>query len=153
MKLESFFDYPSDDGRADSDFVLLEHWSDDQWRVLRSFTEYRRFRAGESVVSMGETDRSLHVVIEGTLEVLLGGRRPRRTTLGAGSLIGEVAFFDGLPRTADVRAVTDADLLHLTPERFEVFAAKHPDLGRELLMDLGRLLALRLRQSYQLLGA
>lgn len=154
MKLDSYFEYPTDERRNDSDdFVLLERWSDAQWQALGSFGDHRRFRAGERVVSVGEVDRSLYIILGGALEVSFGGRRQRRTTLEQGSLIGEVAFFDGLPRSADVRAVTDADLLCVSRQSFEVFAARHPDLARELLLELGRLLALRLRQAQELLGA
>jgi CRP/FNR family transcriptional regulator, cyclic AMP receptor protein len=86
--------------------------------------------------------------------VTVGGRRASRSpiTIERGSLIGEVAFFAGLPRGADGRALTDADLLRLRYEDFEVFSARHPDLARELLLELGRLLALRLRQTQELLA-
>ena len=154
MRFDGFFEYPTGGQRVESDFVLLEHWSDTQWRTLRSYTQQRRFRAGELVVGSGDNDRSLYIIVDGTLEVTVDARRTRRSPIRIqpGSLIGEVAFFDGLPRGADVRAVTDADLLRLRYEDFEVFSARHADLARDLLLELGRLLALRLRQTQELLG-
>ena len=62
------------------------------------------------VISAGEADRSLYIVVEATLEVTVGRRHPRRVAIVPGSLIGEVAFFDGRPRGTDVRAASDADL-------------------------------------------
>jgi CRP/FNR family transcriptional regulator, cyclic AMP receptor protein len=152
MTFHGFFEYPTIGLRPDTDFVLLDGWSDAQWQKLRSFTEHRRFRAGELVVGSGDSDRSLYIIVEGTLEVTVGGRHTPPIAIHAGSLIGEVAFFDGLPRGADVRAVTDADLLRLSYEDFEVFSARHDDLARELLLELGRLLALRLRRSQERFG-
>jgi CRP/FNR family transcriptional regulator, cyclic AMP receptor protein len=152
VKFGSFFDYPTADQAEPAAFVLLKRWSDAQWRTLRAFSEQRRYRAGQIVISAGDADRSLYIVVEGALEVTVGRRHPRRVTVAPGSLIGEVAFFDGQPRGADVRAATDVELLRLRPEDVEVFAAKHPSLGRDLLMELGKLLALRLRHTQELLG-
>jgi CRP-like cAMP-binding protein len=46
-----------------------------------------------------------------------------------------------------VRALTDGELRSLTPEAFEVLAAREPDLARRVLLDLGRILSLRLRAT------
>jgi len=35
----------------------------------------------------------------------------------------------------------------LSLDSFEILAAHHPDLARSMLMDLGRILSLRLRQA------
>lgn len=48
------------------------------------------------------------------------GREVRRQSCDAGSVIGEQAFLDGLPRSATIRAVTDGRLMQLTPARSEV---------------------------------
>jgi CRP-like cAMP-binding protein len=86
------------------------------------------------------------------LEVLAehGRRRTSRIALvGAGSVIGELAFFDGGPRSALVRAVTPAVLAELSPADFNALAAANPGLARRLLFDLGRILAQRLRAAQQ----
>jgi CRP-like cAMP-binding protein len=67
--------------------------------------------------------------------------------LGPGSVLGEIAFFDGKPRSASVRALTDTELLRLSADAFEVLSTRHPDVGRKILLDLGRVLALRLRHT------
>jgi CRP-like cAMP-binding protein len=69
-----------------------------------------------------------------------------------GTVIGEVAFFDGRPRSAGVRAVTECELFRLSFEAFEVLAAREPALGRAVLLDLGRILAARLRQTNAAIG-
>jgi CRP/FNR family cyclic AMP-dependent transcriptional regulator len=157
VDFSSFFNYPeSDEAARQEELTFLADCSNDQWSRLFGYTETRRVRAGDLVLRRGETERTFYIVAEGTLEVLLPaarGRKPRRmTSLGPGAVTGEVAFLDGQPRSADVRAVTDAELLGLRFEAFEVLAAREPELGRLILLDLGRILAARLRAANLLLG-
>jgi CRP/FNR family transcriptional regulator, cyclic AMP receptor protein len=149
----SFFDYPTEPPVPSVDpGYLLPDASDAQWATLLGHTRQRWFGAGDDVISAGARDRSLYLVLAGRLEVLVErGRRghQRVASLGAGSVIGELAFFDGGGRSALVRAVTAAELAELSPADFEALAAADPDLARRLLFELGRILARRLRASQQ----
>jgi CRP/FNR family transcriptional regulator, cyclic AMP receptor protein len=93
-------------------------------------------------VRAGDDDRALYLVLSGRLEALVGGS----PSIDPGSVFGELAFLDGLPRSATVRAVEDGEALRLSFDAFEVLAARHPELGRAILLDLGRIAALRLRR-------
>lgn len=152
MSFSSFFDYPdaAERERAE-DLVFLPAQSEGDWTKLLGFTEMRRFAAGDIVVREGETDRALYIVSGGTLELLIpgAGRRGLRrlSTFEAGAVIGEMSFFDGQPRSATIRAVTDSDLFRLSYTSFDVMAAREPALARAVLFDLGRILALRVRYS------
>lgn len=145
----SFFDYPNEPpaapARADQ---LLADASEEEWATLLEHTRYRRFGPGDAVVTAGALDQSLYLILEGQLEVLVDrGRRGFRrvASIGAGSVIGELAFFDGAARSALVRAVAPAVLAELSPTEFDALAMASPDLARRLLFDLGRILAQRLR--------
>ena len=77
---------------------MLADVSDEEWATLLHHTRYRRFGPGDVVVTAGALDQSLYLVLEGQLEVLAehGRRRYRRIALvDAGSVIGELSFFDG----------------------------------------------------------
>lgn len=146
--MRSLFDYPDGQSAGGDEFVFLTHWSDEDWRILADYTETRRFRAREVLVRTGEPDRSLYILLSGRLEAVVGeGVRARRTPIGEGALFGEIAFFDGRPRSADVRALTEGEVLRLGVEQFSALAARHPDVARDVLFDLGRLLASRLRRA------
>jgi CRP/FNR family transcriptional regulator, cyclic AMP receptor protein len=152
VAISAFFDYPEGGEERAEEFTLLPQWTDEDWRMLLAHTTMQRFRRGEVVLRRGDSDRALYFVTAGYAEVAIGtGRRQQKTLVGAGSLLGEMAFFDGSPRSADVGAATDVEVLRLPPEEFEAFAARHPGLARDLLLDLGRLLALRLRTTQTLL--
>jgi CRP-like cAMP-binding protein len=148
----SFFNYPGGDTTADGDggaAPFLADASDDDWDLIRAHAEVRHYRAGETVMAEGDADRALFVIVSGTLEAVVRegrrGRDRRVSAMEAGTVIGEVGFFDGRPRSAAVRAATDARLLRLTYAGFEHLAAKEPALGRAILFDIGRVLAGRLR--------
>jgi CRP-like cAMP-binding protein len=66
------------------------------------------------------------------------------------SIFGEQAFFDGYPRSASVVALTPGELYGIAPDAFEVLSARHPDIARIALLDLGRILSLRLREMTEL---
>lgn len=144
----SFFDYPNEPPAAGNAGMLLADATDEEWATLLEHTRYRRFGPGEVVVTAGARDQSLYLVLEGQLEVLAphGRRRYRRiASVGAGSVIGELSFFDGDTRSALVRAATQAVLAELSRAGFDALAAANPVLARRLLFDLGRILAQRLR--------
>lgn len=145
----SFFDYPNETPASPGPAgQLLADASEEEWTMLLSHTRHRRFGPGDMVVTAGARDQSLYLVLEGQLEVLADrGRRGHRriASIGAGSVIGELSFFDGGARSAHVRAVTPAVLAELSPTEFDALALASPELARRLLFDLGRILAQRLR--------
>jgi len=147
----SFFDYPNEPPASSPAVeLLLADASDEEWATLLRHTRYRRFNPGDEVVTAGALEQSLYLVLEGQLEVLAehGRRRYQRIALvGAGSVIGELSFFDGEARSALVRAMTPAVLAELSRAEFDSLSAANPALARRLLLDLGRILARRLRAA------
>jgi CRP-like cAMP-binding protein len=147
----SFFDYPNESSSPPANVdLLLADATDEDWATLLGHTRYRRFGPGDTVVTAGAWEQSLYLVLEGQLEVLADtGRRKYRkiASVGAGSVIGELSFFDGGARSAMVRAVTPAVLAEMSPAEFDTLAAASPALARRLLFDLGRILAQRLRAA------
>ena len=146
----SFFDYPNEPpASAGNDALLLADASEQEWATLLAHTRTRRFGPGDAIVTAGAADQSLYLVLEGQLEVLATGRGRRGSrrlaSVAAGSVIGELSFFDGGGRSALVRAVTPAVLAEMSRSEFDVLATASPDLARRLLLDLGRILARRLR--------
>ncbi|HVV38680.1 MAG TPA: cyclic nucleotide-binding domain-containing protein [Acidimicrobiales bacterium] len=149
--MSSFFDYGNPTESHHSGFVLFAGRDPKDWETLIAAMERRRFRQGDTILEAGESDRSLYVLSDGTVEVLVAGRRGTKRTgiMETGAVFGEVAFFDGRPRSATVRALSDGELLRLGYDEWELLTARHPELGRALLLDLGSLMASRLRAIEQ----
>ena len=151
MDYIAVFQRQVDDVDDDADYLRLPEWGKAEWRKLLAATTPRPFKASEVVIQRGVDDRSLYFVAAGSLEVGVtyvdGVTISTLAKISAGSVIGEQSFFDGQPRSANVWAVTDGELLCLTQEKFHQFAAAEPILVRDLLFALGRILSLRLRHT------
>lgn len=151
-----FFDYAQTDGTSQSlDPPFLESAGDEEWMLLRSFCDIRKYPGGALISRAGSGDRSLYLVLGGALAMQRPGRGGRRdrAVCQAGEVIGEVAFFDGLARSAEFLALGDCEILVLSFESFQRLAALEPTLGHRLLLELGRVLAHRLRTAKALIGA
>ena len=68
-------------------------------------------------------------------------------TFASGALIGELSFFDGRPLGVLVRAVTDGEVVRVGVEELDEVARLRPELARAILLDLGRIVAGRLRHA------
>ena len=128
--------------------LLLGDCSAEDWAEILANTEPLRVPAGDVVIAAGEVDRALYFLTEGALEVIAPapGRHRRHIRINAGSVVGEQAFLDARPRSAEVRAAIDCELLRFTPDDFDRLGAANPRLAQSILFDLGRILSLRLRR-------
>src|SRR4051795_4616823 len=122
------------------------------WATVFAHAEVRRVGAGLALLQAGEQDRALYLLTEGTV----GGRLPRDEgafkTIDAPSVLGELAFFDGRPRSATLDAVTDVEVVRLDAAGFDRLLEHEPALANAMLRDLARILALRLRIASQVIA-
>ena len=142
MDTSGFFQHPGTDQQVPTDNPpgFLEHRGEDDWALLLEHTETRLFRAGQDVLTQGERDRALYLLVDGRLDAPSGPVAPVST-------FGEVAFLDGRPRAVTVTATSDAEVLRLGHEAFLALSARRPDLGRAVLTDVSAILAARLRHA------
>jgi CRP-like cAMP-binding protein len=122
--------------------------------VVLQYTQARLYEPGEFAVRRGEVDRSFFIIARGSFAVLVptdeGPERVR--ALEPGDLFGEVGFFDGLPRSADVVALEASEALVLTQAAVQRLRLTHPRLALRFVLDLGRILGERFRASDALAG-
>jgi len=90
-------------------------------------------------------------VMSGRVQVLLslGGAdteaSKRLRTYGPGSIVGEMGFFSGEPRSADVVAEVATEVLCITRERHTDIENLHPGLARALHRHIINTLSRRVR--------
>ncbi len=83
----------------------------------------------------GDTADEMYVVRTGEVAVLMPGNgagngdKKEVARLGEGKFFGEMALMTGEPRTADVVATRDSELLVLGHGAFHVTLAKNPELA------------------------
>ena len=129
--------------------VILRGLSSAEWDVLVGFAEPLRFAARECILKAGDTSRAIYIVRSGKVRGEITDARGKRATdaMGPGTVFGELAFFDGGPRSVTLFADDEVELWRLPFAAFERMAAWHPRIARELLLDLGRVLSQRLRRA------
>jgi CRP-like cAMP-binding protein len=139
---------------AEASRGFLSDLHEDEIAVVLGHTHAHLYAAGEYAVRVGERDRSFFIISRGSFEVLVGapGGPQRVRLLEHGDLFGEVAFFDGSPRSADVVALEDSEALVLTQADFQRLRLMHPRLALYFVLDLGRVLGERFRASDALAG-
>ncbi len=98
--------------------------------------------AGDLIVRHGSTDRTVFVILDGAVDVLREGQVVAQ--LLPGSVFGEVAFLAQVPRSADVVAAHDSQIICLRPSTLAALIEKEPRVAAPLLLNLSRILAQRL---------
>ncbi|MBU6259378.1 MAG: cyclic nucleotide-binding domain-containing protein [Burkholderiales bacterium] len=143
----NLFDYDAPDRAPGGGDVILRGLSAAEWEAFVAFAEPLRYPAGAAILRAGEGGRAIYIVKSGHVRGALAQGGAATAELGPGAVFGEVAFFDGAPRSASLWAVDAVELLVLPMSAFDKLAAWHPRVARELLLDLGRVLATRLRRA------
>lgn len=135
---------------GDGQALFVPGWGTAEWTTLLSYSTEVDLPSGATLIRQGEAGRTLYFVVAGAIEVAivygdqaLGSLRK----VGPGSVVGEMAFFDGGLRSAKVWAISDSKLLRLNFEDYEKFAAANVQRSSELLFALGGLVARRLRET------
>jgi len=74
------------------------------------------YRAGESVIEIGDEGDALYVVVDGQVKVHQGDRT--LAVLGSGRHFGEMSLIDNQPRSASVTSITESQLIRIERTAF-----------------------------------
>ena len=138
------FSVPLDEADEPAEEVLfLPQATGSDWaEIFGHATEYV-FHAGDPIAYAGEPDRALYLLVEGRVQITTGGAPLKE--IDAPSVLGEVAFLDGGPRSAGIVAVSDGEVVRFDMDAYDALSQANPELARRMALDLGRIAALRLR--------
>jgi CRP/FNR family cyclic AMP-dependent transcriptional regulator len=120
--------------------------------VLLSKARPRQLAAGEVLFVAGDPGDGFYRLDEGLLKVTIasqGGAERILAILGPGSIVGDLAIIDGLPRSATVTALRDCKLHFVSRSAFSAFAAQEPNIYKYLV----KMLAARLRDTDEIVAA
>jgi CRP-like cAMP-binding protein len=117
-----------------------------QWELLGSYLQPFAINRGQVLIEQNAQDRTVYLIEAGTLTVHYKDEkgRVRLASVGAGSAVGEGAFFTRHPRNATVQAATACKIWTLTPIRFTELSNRQPNLALSVTMALGALVSNRL---------
>jgi CRP/FNR family transcriptional regulator, cyclic AMP receptor protein len=112
----------------------------------------RRLQAGEALFVAGDPGDGCYRLEQGLLKVVITspqGEERILTMLGPGTIVGELAMIDGLPRSSSIFAVRDCKLSFISREEFGECTKQHPEIYRYL----ANVLAARLRETDEAVAA
>lgn len=132
------------------ELLVVPQWQRVDWEAFFSHAHRLNVARGKVLIQKDASERVIYFVAAGLLEVTSVLSSQSLATIAKvhpGSVVGELSFFDGKPRSAKVWAVEDSELYRLDYDDFRRYADAHPRQACDLLMAIGRVVALRLRRT------
>ena len=128
---------------------FLDSLSDSHRDALMSIATRVPVAANAYLVRRGDPGGDLFVVASGRMAVVDTRTRPTTiiASMSEGDVIGEVAFLDRTPRSADVRAEVDGEVLHWRRADVSELFERNPVLGAAFYEALCRVSVRRLRRQ------
>lgn len=116
--------------------------------AIAAKTQHRRVSRGTRLIAAGEKADTLYIVLRGRFTVI--GKGGPIAEIPAGEPVGELAFFAGGERTADVVAARDSEVLCLSKRAWRELAASIPGLSESILASVAGRLARNTQTSRKL---
>ena len=103
------------------DHPLFGCLSDASKEKLSAHMTMRSFARGTTIFRKGDVGSELFTIVSGCVKIStpgVDGREAIFNVIGEGAIFGEIATFDGRPRTADAIAVNDCELMVVSRREF-----------------------------------
>ncbi|MDB5852316.1 MAG: hypothetical protein JWR22_357 [Herminiimonas sp.] len=136
--------------------MLAAGLDSDEVTLLETFLERRELPGHVVVFSQGDLGNSLYVSASGVIDIRLPlrhGKHKRVASFAPGVIVGEMAFLEDMPRSAEGYVYAPTLLWELTRQRFDDLTAAYPTIGHKIMLNLSRGLSERLRRTTQNLRA
>jgi CRP-like cAMP-binding protein len=114
---------------------FLKGLPDEELRVLLPTIAVRQFGAGEMLVRQGDQGDTLYIIRTGVVDVI--GHTPDGNSrllnkLATTDYFGEATLMTGEPRTADIRAATDVEVIEMDREGLRRLFKEHPEAATQI---------------------
>lgn len=103
---------------------------------LAAYMDPIAVRAGDAIITEGESGDALYIIVRGTFAVLVDDARVN--TVGPGHYVGELALLVDEPRSATIRADTDGEVLRLERQQFMELLGRDAPAARAVATTLAR---------------
>jgi len=124
-------------------------------KLLCFSSERLTFEAGQVMFNAGDAADAAYIIIAGNVAI----SRPSPTgpivvgNLGPSEIVGEIAVFSDLPRTATITATSRVDALRIAKEQMTSVIRANPDAALELIRQLALRLAKTTAQLTEVMAA
>lgn len=109
---------------------LFSGMDDELFDRMLDRMKYRAVQKGEQLLHMGDSANSLFLLTSGSMHCFMdiGGKRRQLGSVQPGEIYGEISYFTGGRRTAEVVADSDCEVLELPYEALDDFSKHAPEL-------------------------
>jgi len=104
---------------------------------------WRRYAAHEQILDREAETRDVHFIASGVARIMIyttSGREVALDDIETGGFFGELAAFDGAPRSASVLAVTDCWIAAMPAARFLALLEDHPPLALFVMRRMSQII-------------
>jgi CRP-like cAMP-binding protein len=115
--------------------------NDDEAATLAGLMQMHELSSGDYLIKEGTVDDSLHVMVEGNLEVVKRTAADGTASIAIvreGHLAGELSFIDGKIHTVGLRALCDSKVISLPRKEFESIVDDNPQLVYKVMRAVAR---------------
>lgn len=123
-------------------------------KLLCFSAERLTYNAGQVMFTAGDMGDAAYIVIEGKVEISVPSSSGPIVVnmVGRNEIIGEIAIFGDVPRTATAKALTRLETLRISKELFTKIIRENPDAALELIRVLAGRLANTTAQLSRTIG-
>ena len=129
---------------------LFDGLDSNELAIIANHMIFFNLSKGDLLFTEGDKGDYVCFIVEGQLEVIKKsstGQDVVIATLSKGRSIGEMSIIDNTPRSASIKAQTDATLVALTGKGLDTILESHAKIGIKILKGLSRLLSMNLRKT------
>jgi CRP/FNR family cyclic AMP-dependent transcriptional regulator len=115
--------------------------NEEQCAALAHVASMHCLGPGDFLISEGDKDHSLHIVVRGAIAVVKqtgGGDWVTLQVLREQDMAGELSFIDGLEHSASLRSLGDSEVFSLESPAFEGLVEKDPQLVYSVMRNIVR---------------
>jgi small-conductance mechanosensitive channel/CRP-like cAMP-binding protein len=151
-EVPTFEEYVDDAREQLTKVPIFAPLCEEEIQKLAESSTRRVFAPGEAIVRKGQEGGSMYVIIRGTVSVQLPGTNGPNTinTLRPTDFFGEMSLLTGEPRTANVVADEETDVLQIRKSAIKPIFEANPELlstVSEIVEERRRLLQVQLEAS------
>jgi CRP/FNR family cyclic AMP-dependent transcriptional regulator len=99
--------------------------------LFKSSPDAYEVAVGEALFTEGDPGDAMYAVIEGNVEVTLGGQVVEQ--VGPGGILGELALIDASPRAATATATATARVARIDRKHFLFLVQEHPTFAIQVM--------------------
>lgn len=121
-------------------FPILGAFSKDEVIEFLSYTEIKKFKAGEKIFSQGDSPEAIYIIVDGEikLEYEIDSNIYNLKNYKKGDCFGQLALIGIMPYLAASICIEDITLISLSKFSFHTLSKKNIKLFSKLLLNISR---------------